>query len=168
MTTRRIAAAALLVFTAGCGPKPRPATAEGASKPSLVLSYEGSAFEGAAMLSVVLVASDGTKHPLQLPAHEYTARKDCSECPPDRPIVEYSPTPGGPPPRKFLPGVIAQYDNVTLSKAVIAQCPAGGNCIGVEAIPPGVYTLQLGNKLSCPGSVTVPLAGETVLRCTRP
>ena len=75
--------------------------------------------------------------------------------------------PGGPPPMEYRPGPLARYQGASFTMDVVGKCPAGGRCIEPAAIPPGDYSLELGHKLSCPGTVTVPLQGDTVLTCTR-
>lgn len=156
-------------LAANCGPSQHQAGTIVATPPeaALLLIYDGAPFEGSPMLNVVLVGTDGTKHPLQLRPESYGAFQDCTKCPADKPIVGYSPMIGGPPPMLFQPGPIGRYEG-TMTRDVIADCPAGGNCIKKEPIPPGEYSLQLGNLLSCPGTVKIPLVGETVRHCTRP
>ena len=134
---------------------------------TLQLTYSGAAFKGPSMLFVSLRRADGTSYPLQLRPEMYSALQDCSKCPADRPIKEHSPMPGGPPPMEYRPGPLARYQGASFTMDVVGKCPAGGRCIEPAAIPPGDYSLELGHKLSCPGTVTVPLQGDTVLPCTR-
>ncbi|MCC6997370.1 MAG: hypothetical protein IT370_22335 [Deltaproteobacteria bacterium] len=194
--TSLVRAGALLgVLTmAGCGsprgtgaagptPSPRPGAADaavpavavavgadagpGTAPGTLQLDYQGAAFMGPSMLFVTLHRADGTSYPLKLRSEMYSALQDCSKCPADGPITEHSPMPGGPPPMEYRPGPLARYLGASFTMDVVAECPAGGRCIRPAPIPAGDYSLTLGHKLSCPGTVTVPLVGDTVLTCTR-